>query len=118
MKQRLTKSERASRIEDFNYRFHRIINRVPDAPRLRWFLRATTRYVPRHFYQAIPEWTDATLAEHPEIIEALRKRQGKAVRNLVQEHIESAGRMVVDYLEAKGFWSEPPAKPADNKRQA
>jgi DNA-binding GntR family transcriptional regulator len=104
VKQRMSKRERAVRIESVNFEFHRLVNRVADAPRLRWFLRAATRYVPRHFYQAIPSWSDATVADHPPIIDAFRKRDGRAARRLTEEHIQRAGSLVIEHLTARGFW--------------
>lgn len=99
---------RAKQVEEINYRFHRLINRVPDAARLRWFLRAATRYVPRHFYQSIPSWVDATISDHPAIIDALERRDAMDARRLTEEHIARAGQLVVDHLAARGFWSDSP----------
>jgi DNA-binding GntR family transcriptional regulator len=104
VKLRISKRERAVRIDAVNFEFHRLINQVAEAPRLRWFLRAATRYVPRHFYQAIPSWTDATVADHPKIIEALRHRNAAAARRLTEDHIRHAGRLVIEHLTGRGFW--------------
>jgi DNA-binding GntR family transcriptional regulator len=98
--------DRAARIEQLNFRFHRAVNHVPDAGRLRWFLRAATRYVPRHFYESIPGWIDATVQDHPPIIEALADRDAARARRLMEAHVRSAGRMVVAHLGGTDLWSE------------
>jgi DNA-binding GntR family transcriptional regulator len=103
-KLRISLSSRAARIEEVNFEFHRLVNRVPDSPRLRWFLRAATRYVPRHYYQSIPTWTDATVADHPAIIDALERHDAKLARRLMEQHITRAGQLVVEQFDAQGFW--------------
>lgn len=97
-------TERAARIEQLNFLFHRTINHVPDTERLRWFLRAASRYVPRHFYEAIPGWIEATIDDHPPIIDALARRDAPAARRLMEAHVQLAGRLVVARLADTGLW--------------
>lgn len=92
--------ERTSNIETLNFQFHRTINAVPDANRLRWFLRTASHYVPRHFYEAIPGWVETTLADHPAIIDALRRRDAADAGKLMETHVLKAGRLVLAKLEA------------------
>jgi DNA-binding GntR family transcriptional regulator len=103
----LPAEERAVKIEEVNFRFHATVNREPAAPRLRWFLRAASRYVPRHFYQSIPTWREATVRDHPEIIDALERKDGATARRLTERHIRNAGEMVVEHFAARGFWTAP-----------
>lgn len=98
--------ERSTLVEEHNFAFHRVINHVPDAPRLRWFLRASTRYVPRHFYHQIPGWVEATRSDHPGIIDALRRHDAAEARRLVERHTLEAGRLVTDNLAQKGLLKE------------
>lgn len=101
-------SQRAVLIEQYNFAFHRAINRVPDASRLRWFLRASTRYVPRHFYQHIPGWLQATRDDHPRIIEALRRHDAAETKRLIENHTLRAGKLVADHLERMNAQSRLP----------
>ena len=94
-----------AKIEDCNYRFHRAINHVVEASRLRWFLRAATQYVPRHIYETIPSWTRLTIVDHPAIIEALARRDAETARRRVEEHVKRCGTQVLENLKARGFWS-------------
>jgi DNA-binding GntR family transcriptional regulator len=100
-----TDAQKAEEVGDLNFEFHRVINEIPDAPRLRWFLRAALRYVPRHFYQQVPTWASTAIAGHAEIVDALERRDAKAARRLLTDHIQVAGRMVVDHLRARGFFA-------------
>jgi DNA-binding GntR family transcriptional regulator len=98
--------ELASRVEDLNFQFHRAINHVPDAKRLRWFLRAANRYVPRRFYETVAGWNEATRERHPAIIEALEARDGARARALMEEHVTEAGRLVRRHQEESGLVNE------------
>lgn len=95
---------RGMRIEQLNFEFHRTINRVPDAQRLRWFLRTTTKFVPRRYYELIPEWIKATTDDHPLILEALERRDGEAAARMMVEHVTRAGELVVAHLDKMGRW--------------
>jgi DNA-binding GntR family transcriptional regulator len=100
---------RSTLVEELNFRFHRTINQLPDAARLRWFLRAATRYVPRHFYESIPGWLDTTVTDHPRILEALEQRDGARARQLVEHHVRSAGELILSHLDQRGMWADETA---------
>ncbi len=99
--QRRDELQLAHRVEELNFKFHRTINHVPDAKRLRWFLRAATRYVPRRFYETIPGWNEATRDRHGAIIDALEARDASEARRLMELHVIEAGRLVREHLEAQ-----------------
>jgi DNA-binding GntR family transcriptional regulator len=108
-----SKSERAARIEQANYVFHATINRLVDAERLRWFLRTTTRYVPRRFYETIPGWFDITLLDHPEILSALESKNGPLARELMSNHVLRGAQLVSKELRGGGFWTNDGAPVLD-----
>lgn len=97
----LDEHQLAHRVEELNFRFHRTINHVPDAKRLRWFLRAAARYVPRRFYETIPGWKEATRDRHAAIIDALDARDAIKARRLMEQHVIEAGTLVRKYLESR-----------------
>lgn len=108
-------SEQArSRIEFLNYAFHRTYNNLVNAPRLHWFMDAASQYVPRHLYATIPTWTQLTVHDHPEIIEAFERKDRKAARRMAEEHVMHAGREVVANLESHGFWTRSPERIAED----
>jgi len=96
--------DESAQIELLNYRFHRTINYVADARRLRWLLRTTSRYVPRRFHEAVPGWNAASANEHPRIIAALERHEPRLASRLMSAHFSNAGRLVVAYLEKNGRW--------------
>lgn len=102
---RMLVADRASQIEELNFEFHQAINRVPDARRLRWFLRAASRFIPRQFYEAIPEWIEETVRDHPPIIAALEARDALLAASLMETHVMAAGELVGRHLEMRGFWA-------------
>ena len=108
-----SKTERASRIEQANYVFHATINRLVDAERLRWFLRTTTRYVPRRFYETIPGWVDITVLDHPEILSALESRNGPLARELMSNHVLRGAQLVSKELRRGSPWTRDEAPPLD-----
>jgi DNA-binding GntR family transcriptional regulator len=81
-------------VERRNYEFHSLINRAADAPKLAWFLRVATRYVPARFYHKISGWADASARDHLEVIEALRNHDAQAARKAMSEHIVHAGQLL------------------------
>jgi DNA-binding GntR family transcriptional regulator len=95
-------AERSARLEQLNYVFHRTINWVPDSPRLRWFLRAATRYVPRHFYENIPGWIETSIHDHPLMLEAFERRASGKARQLMERHVQRAGELVLANLARRG----------------
>jgi DNA-binding GntR family transcriptional regulator len=99
----LTVEEHATRVESLNFRFHRTINHVAEASRLRWFLRLTTRYVPQYFY-SIPGWSAITVADHPGIIGALETRDAALAKLLMEAHITRGGDLLVANLTKREFW--------------
>lgn len=97
---------RAQAVAEFNFEFHRTLNHIPDAPRLRWFLRAATRYIPQRFYEQIPAWTEATLSDHPLLIDSLRRRDANEARELTVQHVSHGGELVVNHLTNLGYWDD------------
>ncbi len=99
--------EHRSQIGDLNYQFHRTINKMVDADRLIWFLRAVTSYVPRNVYEDIPGWSALAVTDHPGIIEALARRDTHMARELTERHVTASGEMVIEHLATLGFWMNP-----------
>jgi DNA-binding GntR family transcriptional regulator len=99
-------------VEELNFAFHRAINSVVDAPRLTWFLRATTRHVPRGYYTTVPGWPEASLSDHGAIIDALAAHDGPRAGQLMELHIVRGGRLAAEHsrgLEPKSTKTSPQA---------
>jgi DNA-binding GntR family transcriptional regulator len=76
----------ARKLEELNSEFHRYISRIPAGSRIRWFIRFTAGLVRTDAYGNIPGWEEATLTDHPQIIDALAAHDVERTRNLVEEH--------------------------------
>jgi DNA-binding GntR family transcriptional regulator len=87
----------ASEVEELNWRFHRLINHIPPAPRLRWFLRATVHFVPSHC-EFIPGWIQASVSDHPAIIERLELHDPEGTRRVVQNHYRHAAALATSHI--------------------
>jgi DNA-binding GntR family transcriptional regulator len=88
-------------VEKLNFEFHRTVNLASNSNRLRWFLRLASRYVPRHFYESIPGWVKTTLADHPAIIDAFKRRDRRDARALMEAHVQKAGNLVMANIVAR-----------------
>lgn len=86
-------------VERHNHAFHRAINLAADAPKLQWFLRTATRYVPLRSYHRVSGWTEATRGDHVEVLSALRARDAEAARAAMIEHIQHTGRLLAEHAE-------------------
>ncbi|MBJ7594291.1 MAG: GntR family transcriptional regulator [Candidatus Dormibacteraeota bacterium] len=103
--QRGVASGDAEEVEEQNFHFHRTINRAPESTTLRRFLRETTRYVPRRYYQQIPGWLNSSAQDHGPILDALNRRDGAEVRRRTEEHIKGAGTLLLEHLRSMGLWN-------------
>lgn len=91
-------------LEILNYNLHQAIYDVAESPRLVWFVNSSSRFVPRRFWGTIPGWFDHNRVGHAPVIEALAARDAVRARTEMSEHIDKACRLLVDHLEAIGFW--------------
>lgn len=91
-------------MESANHSFHRSINIIADAPKLVWVLSTVVRYAPRRFYASVAGWQEASVEGHEAIIAALLRREPEKARKEMTNHIQHAGTLLVDNLEA--LWAE------------
>lgn len=99
-------SRRSERVEELNFRFHRLLNTATDAPRLQWFMRTAAQFIPRHFYDEVPGSRDTTLGDHPLIIDAVARRDADTARRLMEAHILAGGEKVLQKLTRTGFFAQ------------
>jgi len=91
-----------ARIEEENYLFHREINLAADAPKLTWLLGVVVRYAPRRFYPTIEGWPAASVRDHDSILDAITRKDERAARGGMVEHIVHAGELLVGHLRTSG----------------
>lgn len=77
-----------------NAEFHRYIAKIPQGDRVRWFLRLSHRYVRADLYESVPGILDASLVDHPKIIDALERHDAVESRRLAEEHFAQGSRLI------------------------
>jgi DNA-binding GntR family transcriptional regulator len=108
----------ARRVEQENHEFHRAVNRAAQAPKLAWLLAVATRYAPRRFFPTVRGWVIASVDDHRPVIEALRAGDAGAARRAMRSHIEHAGALLAEHLDAQptgGLAPDPPGPANDQE---
>lgn len=82
------------KVSELNAEFHRYIAKIPQGDRLRWFLRLTHRYVRSDLYESVPGILDASLHDHPRLIEALERGDAAEATRLAEEHFAQGARLI------------------------
>ncbi|NYE19651.1 GntR family transcriptional regulator [Microbacterium immunditiarum] len=88
-------------VERMNHRFHRQINLASGSPKLAWVMQIVSRYAPRRFYASIEGWSEATVGDHTEILDAIRAGDPELARARMHEHTLAAGRLLASRVEAR-----------------
>lgn len=88
-------------VEAWNYRFHGEINLAAASPKLDWVIELASRYVPRQFFATLDGWPETTIADHAEILDALRAGDARRVRRTMAEHIASAGEHLAQRVDER-----------------
>lgn len=81
---------------------HRLINKVPEAPKLAWMLGLTLRYVPFEAYADIPGWPAAGRDDHAAVFAGFRTGNPLTARDAMRAHIRHAGDLLIDLLDQQG----------------
>lgn len=88
-------------VVEYNRQVHRMINLRAAAPKLAWMLSVAVRYVPEPFFLAIEGWSEASLHDHGEILDALEAGDAELAREAMRSHIRHAGRLLASNLRAQ-----------------
>jgi DNA-binding GntR family transcriptional regulator len=100
------KANADERIAELGHRFHRAINLAADSNRLALLLGSFVRHLPNRFYAEIEGHLKSTHNEHPVIIDALRRQDADAARELMEHHILEGADQLIASLEKRGLWDE------------
>lgn len=106
----------AGAMEEANWTFHRAINLAADAPKLAWFLRMTTRFIPNDFYSAFDQWGSISRDGHRRIIDSIAAGDVDAARAAGAGHVEEAGELVIAHFSSNGYWLPPQPPEAASPR--
>ncbi|EQD82753.1 GntR family transcriptional regulator [Saccharopolyspora erythraea D] len=92
-------------IDELALLFHHELNSVADSGKLAWFLGIALRYTPRRFTSGVPGWRDMAVADHREILVALRNHDPYGARAAMHKHVTHTGRLLTHHLEQSGMWA-------------
>ena len=87
------------------FAFHRAFNHAPGRIKLAWFLLHVARYLPPLIYAGDPQWGAAAVANHRELIAALRRRDVGAVVRLTSSQFTDGAQRLTARLDEIGLWS-------------
>ncbi len=92
-------------IADLGHYFHREVNLAADSTRLALLLGSVVRQLPNRFYATIEGQVEHTVADHPVVLEVLRKGDARKARSVMQQHILEGADRLIDTLEQRGLWT-------------
>jgi len=96
------------KIADLSHALHREINLAADSIRLATLVGSIVKQLPPRFYATIEGAIEAARVEHPLIIEALRNRDAKRAKRLMEQHISRNADRIIESLKQQGLWPDSP----------
>ncbi|MCC8929143.1 GntR family transcriptional regulator [Rhodococcus sp. I2R] len=87
----------ADEVEDYEFEFHRVLNRLTEANKLAWFLNNATRYTPKRLYAADPDWGRSTVRNHEKLIDALRAGDVELACTLMRQQFTDGAERLIAY---------------------
>jgi DNA-binding GntR family transcriptional regulator len=100
----------AAGMAQLGHAFHRETNLAADSPRLALLMGSVVNQLPTRFYAAIEGRLHETHEQHPPLLEALRARNARTARSLMEQHILGGADRLIETLEQRGLWD--PQAPA------
>lgn len=94
----------AQDVVDAEFAFYRALNRSAGRIKLAWFLLHASRYLPALMYADDPEWGVRAVANHRELLAAMRRRHKDEVVRLTIEQFDDGARRLTARLDQMGLW--------------
>lgn len=88
------------------HEFHRGINLAARSKRLAMLLGLMTKQLPNRFYATLEGQLKETLHYHPRILEAIGEKDAEKARELMRQHVATAGDYLIEVLEQQGMWAD------------
>ena len=82
----------------------REFNRAAGRTKLAWFLLHAARYLPVRISATDPQWGAATVANHRELVAALRDRDIDEVVRQTRRQFDDAAERLTGRLDELGLW--------------
>jgi DNA-binding GntR family transcriptional regulator len=93
-------------LDKLGHAFHREVNLAADSTRLAMLLGSVVRTMPQHFYSTIAGMIEASVDDHPLIIDALRRKNASKAKRLMESHVAEGAERLITSLEKGGIWAE------------
>lgn len=87
------------------FNFHRAFNRTTNRMKLAWFLLNAARYLPPHIYASDPRWGVEAVANHRQLVAAMRQRDVDEVVRLTRSQFDDGARRLTSLLDELGLWT-------------
>ena len=94
----------AESIATIEFAFHRVFNQASGRIKLAWFLLNAARYMPALIYAGDPQWGEAAVDHHRQLVAALRRRDTAAVVEHTVWQFTDAARRLTQMLDAAGIF--------------
>jgi DNA-binding GntR family transcriptional regulator len=102
--ERAVEAKDDERISYLGHSFHREINLLADSYRLALLLGSIVNHSPNRYYATLEGQVAATRRDHPAIVDALRQRQVRKARSVMEQHILDRADHLIGVLEERGLW--------------
>lgn len=96
---------RPEAVVNAEFTFFRLLNLTAGRIKLAWFLLHASRYLPSPMYADDMDWGLFAVANHRELVVALRRRDPDAAARVLQAHFEDAAARLTKRLDGDGVWS-------------
>ena len=91
--------------ERLNHEFYFVINRAGSSPRMLSILRSLAGALPGRYYLASTQWSRTESTYREKILVALESRDATAASKVAVEHLTECGRVTIEELRERGYWS-------------
>jgi len=91
-------------VVDAEFSFFRTLNRAAGRIKLAWFLLHASRYLPSLVYADDYEWGVQAVANHRQLLAALRRRDADAAVELTGEQFSDGAQRLTARLDELGLW--------------
>jgi DNA-binding GntR family transcriptional regulator len=103
----LLKREDTEELQRLNYEFHMLLYRACDSPQLVGMIDKLWVKMPWSKLLQIREVAQTSMEDHAKLLSAVRNRNAKLGAQLMREHIQKAGEVLISHIERRNSEERP-----------